>query len=141
MPDPGNSRFARVAREVRTAGLALLGGLGAFTYSYEASFSAPVAALLLVSAVGAAQLLLRSVEDELVHYTAHDLSVRYGYESLVYMVPPFVFFMTTYFHLVIHVTAEELIFVGAGLITTIPAAGLVMRAIRMRRVAKAETPG
>jgi len=37
-----------LVRELQTAGLAVSGGCGALTYSYEASFSAAVAALLLV---------------------------------------------------------------------------------------------
>jgi len=131
-------RAGRLLRELRIAGLAIVGAVGAFTYTFDASLSAAVLALLGVSAVGWIELMRESpdlaLEDELAMY----LRRRYGWGAVVQIVPPWLFFASVYYHSHIHFIAEEFFFIGAGLITSVPVVGLGRRVLRMHRLTRAE---
>ena len=130
-----------MVRELRTAGLAVLGAVGAFTFSMEAAQIPAVAALLAVSAVGWHRLLLKRPENELVEFSPRDLSDRYGWGSVVQAIPPIVFLGSTYMHSRFHFGVEEVLFIVAAFVTAVPAVGFALRSLTVRRLAEARGHG
>lgn len=125
------------ARELKTAGLALLGAFGVFSYSIDAAVLPAVAALLGVSAMGWHRILRRRPELELIETSPRDLSERYGWGSVVQAIPPLVFLGSTYMHSRLHFGFVEGIFIVAGFVTAVPAVGFAMRSLTIHRLAGA----
>ena len=131
----------KAARELKTAALAVVGAVGAFSFSIDAAQIPAVAALLAVSAVGWHRLLLKRPENELAEVEPRELSERYGWGSVVQAIPPLVFFGSTYMHAQLHFGVEEVLFIIAGLVTTVPAIGFAMRSFGVHRLAEAREQG
>ena len=135
------SRLRGMVSELKTAGLALLGAVGAFTFSMEASQIPAVAALLAVSAIGWHRLLVKRLENELVEFSAQDLSDRYGWGSVVQAIPPIVFLGSTYMHSRFHFGLEEVLFIVAAFVTAVPTVGFAFRSLTVHRLAEARGHG